>query len=102
MSRNWKGGSTSRWRKLREAVLKRDGCCQMCGKTEGQMHIDHVIPKRLNGSDELWNLRQLCQKCNLVKGGRFFEADKTPPTLHERYIPENVSISHDQGGSGVR
>ena len=49
----------------------------MCGETEGPMHIDHVIPKRLNGSDELWNLRQLCQKCNLVKGGRFFETDKT-------------------------
>ena len=95
MSRNWTGGSTARWRKIREMVLKRDGCCQMCGTTEGQMHIDHVIPKRLNGSDELWNLRQLCQKCNLVKGGRFFEAAKTPPTLHGLFIPQNESISHD-------
>ena len=95
MSRAWKGGSTSRWRKIREAVLKRDGCCQMCGQTEGQMHIDHVIPKRLKGSDELWNLRQLCQKCNLVKGGHFFETGLTPPTLHGHFVPQNESISHD-------
>jgi 5-methylcytosine-specific restriction endonuclease McrA len=95
MSRNWTGGSTARWRKIREMVLKRDGCCQQCGQTEGQMHIDHVIPKRLNGTDELWNLRQLCQKCNLLKGGRFFETETTPPTLHGLFVPQNESISHD-------
>ncbi len=95
MSKGWKGGSTSRWRKIREMVLKRDGCCQLCGQTEGSMHIDHVIPKRLNGSDELWNLRQLCQTCNLSKGGRFFEEKKTPPTLHGLFIPQNLSQSHD-------
>jgi len=67
MSRAWKGGSTSRWRKIREAVLKRDGCCQMCGQSEGQMHIDHVIPKRLGGGDEIWNLRQLCHSSCIVQ-----------------------------------
>ncbi len=95
MSRSWKGGSTRRWRKIREMVMQRDGCCQQCGQTEGQMHIDHVIPKRLGGGDEMWNLRQLCQNCNLRKGGRFFETDGTPPTLQGLYVPQNESISHD-------
>ena len=95
MSKNWTGGSTSRWRKLRELVLKRDGCCQICSQSEGPMHIDHVIPKRLGGGDELWNLRQLCQNCNLAKGGRFFEDTKTPPTFHGVFIPQNESISHE-------
>jgi 5-methylcytosine-specific restriction endonuclease McrA len=95
MSKAWKGGSTNRWRKLREMVLKRDGCCQQCGQTEGSMHIDHVIPKRLNGPDELWNLRQLCESCNLKKGGRFFEIKTTPPTLHGLFVPQNLSQSHD-------
>jgi hypothetical protein len=72
MSRAWKGGSTSRWRKIREAVLKRDGCCQMCGQSEGQMHIDHVIPKRLGGGDEIWNLRQLCAKVQFEQRWSFF------------------------------
>jgi 5-methylcytosine-specific restriction endonuclease McrA len=99
MSRAWKNGGSRAWRKTREAVLKRDGACQQCGTTEGPMHIDHVIPKRLGGSDEMWNLKQMCQKCNLSKGGRFFEADRTPPTLHGLFIPQNSSISHDQAGS---
>jgi hypothetical protein len=43
----------------------------------------------------LWNLRQLCQKCNLVKGGRFFSVEGTPPTLHGLFIPQNESLSHD-------
>jgi 5-methylcytosine-specific restriction endonuclease McrA len=93
MSRAWKGGSTSRWRKIREAVLKRDGCCQMCGQSEGQMHIDHVIPKRLGGGDEIWNLRQLCAKCNLSKGGRFFEADGTPGRLDIGFFAGNSSTN---------
>jgi 5-methylcytosine-specific restriction endonuclease McrA len=95
MSRAWKNGTPGGWRKLREMVLRRDGCCQACGQSEGPMHIDHVIPKRLGGGDELVNLRQLCQNCNLSKGGRFFENGLTPPTLHGVFIPQNESISHD-------
>jgi 5-methylcytosine-specific restriction endonuclease McrA len=95
MSKAWKNGSTSRWRKIRERIIARDQCCQKCGQTEGRMHVDHIIPKRLNGSDDEWNLRLLCEFCNLQKGGRFFEAPTTPPTLHGAFIPQNVSLSHD-------
>ena len=95
MSRAWAKGSTRKWRVIRERILARDGCCQICGTTEGQMHIDHIIPKRLNGSDDEWNLRQLCQMCNLSKGGRFFSDALTPPTLQAKDLPENVSVSHD-------
>jgi len=31
----------------------------------------------------------------LSKGGRFFGDALTPPTLHERISPENVSVSHE-------
>lgn len=96
MSKAWMNGSGKGWRKIRERILLRDGCCQQCGETEGQMHIDHIVPKRLGGTDHDENLQQLCQKCNLRKGGAFFEAALTPPTLHGRYIPQNVSKSHDQ------
>jgi 5-methylcytosine-specific restriction protein A len=103
MSKAWKDGDRKGWRRIRERILARDGhCCQSCGETDGKMHIDHIVPKRLGGSDLEENLQVLCQFCNLRKGGRFFEQALTPPTLPERYIPENVSISHDQGGSGDR
>jgi len=59
------------------------------------MHVDHIIPKRLNGPDSEENLQTLCQSCNLQKGGRFFSDDRTPPTLHARNLPENLSVSHD-------
>lgn len=95
MSKAWANGSTGKWRKLRQRILDRDGCCQLCGTTEGSMHVDHIVPKRLSGSDNESNLRQLCQLCNLSKGGRFFSLDLTPPTLHVQDIPKNVSLSHD-------
>ena len=95
MSRAWKNGSTKGWRRIRERIIARDQCCQICGQTEGRMHVDHIIPKRLNGSDDEWNLRLLCEFCNLSKGGSFFEHALTPPTLHERFIPKNGSVNHD-------
>ena len=89
-------GSSGKWRKLRERILRRDGyMCQQCGQTEGQLHIDHIIPRRLQGGDNEENLRTLCQKCNLSKGGRFFSTPLTPPTLHGRISPLNESVSHD-------
>ena len=98
MSKAWKNGSTRGWRKIRERILQRDGhMCQMCGQTEGRLHIDHIIPKRLIGAegDNDSNLRVLCEKCNLSKGGRFFNDAAPPPTLHERISPLHVSVSHE-------
>ena len=95
MSRAWKNGSSKGWRKIREMVIARDRCCQRCGQDEGRMHVDHIVPKRLNGSDSLENLQLLCEFCNLSKGGRFFGEPTTPPTLHGEISPLNVSVSHD-------
>lgn len=109
MSNGWKNGSTSRWRKLRAAVILRDGgCCQYCGSQEN-LHVDHIIPKRLLGEngDTMENLITACRQCNLSKGGKlaelgenqskggFFGQRRTPPTLHVGYIPQNGSVSHD-------
>ena len=72
-------GSTARWRKIREMVIRRDqSTCQLCGM-EGN-HVDHIVPRRLGGTDELNNLQLLCSNCNLSKGGRFFESKATPMT----------------------
>jgi len=86
-------GSTTQWRKLRQIVIRRDaGTCQVCGQP-GE-HVDHVIPRRLGGTDELSNLQLLCRTCNLSKGGRFFSTPKTPMTPHVLNTPENGSIAH--------
>lgn len=86
-------GSTSQWRRIRQTVINRDGCCQMCGSEE-RLSVDHIVPRTLGGDDNLSNLQVLCSSCNSRKGGRFFESSKTPPTLPGSIYPENASISH--------
>jgi 5-methylcytosine-specific restriction endonuclease McrA len=93
MSSLKKSGSTTAWRKIRQEVINRDGCCQMCG-TEERLTVDHIVPRILGGTDSMSNLQVLCGSCNSSKGGRFFESAKTPPTLHVLNSPENASISH--------
>ncbi|MBI2878065.1 MAG: HNH endonuclease [Candidatus Tectomicrobia bacterium] len=49
-------------------VFKRDKyTCQYCGSTEGEMTIDHVIPKSRGGTTCWENVVVACQKCNLKK-----------------------------------
>lgn len=80
-------GSTRRWRRLRALVLDRDGNrCQVpvnggdpnnggavCGAFA--THVDHVLPRKLGGSDNPGNLRAACSSCNLRRGA----ASSTPP-----------------------
>ncbi|MFP8645021.1 HNH endonuclease [Priestia aryabhattai] len=54
-------------RKLKKEVLERDNyTCQICGfeGTLQTLDLDHITPKRLNGSDSLDNLITMCMKCN--------------------------------------
>lgn len=94
-------GSTSKWRRLRQQVIARDGgTCQRCGMPGS--HVDHIVPRRLmdeNVVDSLDNLQLLCAACNLRKGGRFFESVRTPLTLPGSFYPENGSITHYQDES---
>lgn len=96
------GGSTARWRLIRERILKRDGyVCQLCGDDErARLTVDHIVPRRLGGNDEDSNLQTLCKRCNYSKGGRFFEHTPTPPTPLVGFSPENGSKRHYQEEAG--
>lgn len=61
------------WGKIRKSMLpavmeKCNNKCANCG-SEIDLHIDHITPLSLNGSNELENLQILCKECNLSKGG---------------------------------
>ena len=59
--------------KLRHEVFKRDNYkCVECGATnkDSILHVDHKTPVSQGGSDELENLRTLCDKCNLSKSNK--------------------------------
>ncbi len=100
------GGSTRRWRSIRERILKRDdNICQHCGQYGDT--VDHIVPRRLGGDDNWENLQCLCRSCNYAKGGRlgpakgkseggsgFFDVARTPPTPLVPFFPENGKIVH--------
>lgn len=79
-----KGGSTRKWRTIREAVLQRDGWqCQACGQDANT--VDHVLPRARGGGDDMENLQAMCAKCNRDKSDKlpgeqsqFFERQRIP------------------------
>ena len=87
--------NSRRYREQRERVFMRDGrMCQLCGTDEGEMHIDHIIPRKVGGDHSLDNLRVLCKSCNLRKGalneGVFLARQATPPVFMKPSLPETV------------
>ena len=58
---------------LRYEVLKRAGHrCELCGvpASERAIEVDHIVPRKHGGEDDLTNLQALCFKCNANKGAR--------------------------------
>lgn len=56
-------------KRTRFEVLRRDGFkCHYCRTTEGELHVDHVLPVALGGTDTPDNLVAACLDCNSGKG----------------------------------
>lgn len=55
---------------IRAFVIKRDGGkCMNCATYE-DLSLDHIIPVKSGGADEIQNLQTLCRSCNSSKGDR--------------------------------
>ena len=58
-------------RLTKRGILRRDSfSCQYCGRTAGQLTLDHVIPRHRGGLHRWENLVAACPQCNRRKGGR--------------------------------
>lgn len=60
-------------KRVRFEVFKRDGfICQYCGAHPPAvtLHIDHIRPIALDGTNDIDNLVTACDACNLGKGAR--------------------------------
>ncbi|GAA2355282.1 hypothetical protein Cme02nite_69300 [Catellatospora methionotrophica] len=75
MSKEWRGGSDTRWRAFRAAILARDRyTCQIQGKgctktapLDGG-HVDHIVLLSMGGQKyDPANCRAACQACNLAR-----------------------------------
>lgn len=63
--------------------------CSHCGgwfKKE-DIDIDHIVPQKYGGSDELFNLQPLCKHCNRSKQANL---NKTAPDLVENVVKLGV------------
>lgn len=67
-------GYGAAWRKVRTIALERDAhLCQQClkqGRYVAATTVDHIIAKAHGGSDELSNLKSLCNVCHKAKTAR--------------------------------
>ena len=96
---NNRGGS-SKWRSLRDHIIRRDaGICQICGD-EGT-DVDHRVERRDGGTDEPDNLWLLCNRCHKAKTARrtsqnkydvFFKNGKTPHDPTYRFPSPTTGI----------
>jgi len=62
--------SSPAWRRVRDAVRRRDGACLECG-TRRDLTVDHIIP-RAQAPELAYdpdNLRTLCRRCHGRKDG---------------------------------
>lgn len=64
----------------RQAVKQRaGGCCEYCRLKEideiPAFHIDHIIPVKHHGTDDLDNLALSCYQCNAFKGSNLAASD---------------------------
>lgn len=113
-----RNGSTSRWRKIRVAILKRDNyTCYYCGTPQANT-CDHLTPLDKGGTNDFSNLVAACANCNYSKGNRteeqyikarnrkhkrkmmnnngFFESAQTPPTPAMFFSPKQVKSPFEQ------
>lgn len=58
---------------IRYEVLRRAGSrCELCGisNEERALEVDHILPRKHGGLDDVTNYQALCWKCNANKGAR--------------------------------
>ena len=76
----------------RREVFRRDNyTCQYCGKRDGGLTVDHVVPRYLGGQHIWTNVVAACPACNHHKGGRKLEESRMVLTHKPKEPPANAS-----------
>lgn len=71
------------WSLVRDAVLERDGKCQLCGHERfSDLQVHHILPRHCGGSDHPMNLITVCVPCHKM--------------IHRNKQNENISYHKSQ------
>jgi 5-methylcytosine-specific restriction endonuclease McrA len=77
----------------RNRVRQRAGYrCEYCGLREDQsplaaLHVEHILPRKHGGTDDIDNLALACIDCNLRKGSNVAGYDPETGQLRELFSP---------------
>jgi hypothetical protein len=91
----------------RDHVRRRAGYrCEYCGLHEDQsplaaLHIEHVLPRKHGGTDDLDNLALACIDCNLHKGSNVAGYDPETGRLTELFHPRRQQWAEHFEWQGV-
>jgi ATP adenylyltransferase len=83
---------------VRYEVLKRaGGRCELCGidHEERALEVDHIVPRKHGGPDDLVNYQALCWKCNANKGARDSTDFRQFRDMHQHREPGCVFCDMD-------
>lgn len=105
-SKKLSGGREQITAQDRFTILSRDNfTCQACGAQPGndRLHVDHLLPWSLGGSNHPLNLTTLCDRCNLGKGARVWipsrllisPIDDEGFAVWKRFGAWNIEVGHD-------
>jgi len=78
---------------IREAVRQRaGGRCEYCGLHQNAswlqpFHIEHIVPRKHRGADDMANLALACDHCNLRKGSNLSGLDPDTNKLTRLFNP---------------
>ena len=86
---------------IRYDVLRRaGGRCELCGTPheERALEVDHIVPKKHGGQDDMTNYQALCWKCNANKGARDSTDFRDWSDLHKKREAECpfCGLGHDR------
>src|SRR5258708_1543194 len=75
----------------RREVFRRDNyTCQYCGRRDGGLTVDHVLPRHHGGLHTWINVVAACPSCNHHKGGRSPEEAHMKLMRHPKEPPANA------------
>ena len=80
--------------------------CEYCHLHQDQsplatLHIEHIIPRKHGGSDDLDNLALACIDCNLHKGPNLTGIDPETEEVTELFHPRNRRWGDDFQWEGI-
>ena len=88
-------------------IARAEGRCEYCRRHEDDsplapLHVEHVVPRKHGGSDDLDNLAAACIDCNLRKGSNLTGVDPDSGAITPLFDPRRDLWTENFSWDGLR